>query len=177
MNHFAAAQVAGTIAVVFSLLIYQFDNRKTMIILDICGGIFWAVTFLNLNAPTGLYIVTIGVFANLLFLIFKPTRKNLWLLGLIIMAVVAATADTWGGPVSLLAMAGSILYMIRFWSNSTKTIRRLSLIAPPFWFFYDVITMNYPGAFIEVFAVVSNLLGQYRFDLPQRDKVIQKKHQ
>lgn len=176
MNPFLAAQIAGTIAALFSLLMYQFNNRKTMLILDICGGIFWAITFLNLHAPTGLYIVIIGIFANLAFLVVKPTRSNLWLLGLILTAIAAATVATWGGPVSLLAMGGSMLYTIRFWTNNTTTIRRLSLAAPPLWFVYDMITMNYPGAFIEVFAVVSNLLAQYRFDFPHKNKVIHQKH-
>lgn len=176
MDSFVAAQITGTIAVIFSLLIYQFDNRRTMLTLDICGCIFWAITFFQLNAMTGMYITTIGVFANLSFLVFKPNRRNLWLLGLIIAAIIVATAITWGGLVSLLAMGGSILYTIRFWTSNTTTIRRLSLTAPPLWFMYDIATMNYPGAFIEVFAVASNLLAQYRFDVPHKKKAKHLRH-
>lgn len=170
MDRFVLAQIAGVVAVIFSLLMYQFNTRRTMLILDLCGNVFWALTFLQLGAPTGLSMVVIGVFSNIIFIVKKPNKKNRWLLGLILSTILVATLATWAGPMSLLAMSGSMLFTIRFWTTKTKTIRRLSLTAPPFWFAYDLLTANYPGMFIEVFGVASNLVAQYRFDFAAKQK-------
>ena len=167
MRPFVIAQITGIIAVIFSLLMYQFNSRRTMLILDIFGGIFWIFTFIELHAPTGAIIVTIGVAANLAFIFIEPNKKNLWFLLLIICIIGLATIATWGGAKSLLAMGGSMLYTIRFWTGKTTLIRRLSLTAPPLWFAYDILTGNYPGALLEVMGVGSNLLAQYRFDVKQ----------
>ena len=165
MNHFLLAQISGAIAVAFSLLLYQFNSRRTMLILDMCGNLFWIITFLQLRAPTGLSMVVIGALTCLIFIKIKPTKENIWILVLILTAIVIATLWTWSGAIGLLAMGGSVLYTVRFWTTSTTVIRRVSLLAAPLWFAYDVIIGNYPGAFIEVVGTGSNLLGQYRFDI------------
>jgi len=170
MNHFLVAQAAGVIAVIFSLLVYQFDNRRTMLILDLFGNLFWILTFLQLRAMTGLFLVSVGAISNFLFIKFRPDKENLWLLVIVLATIALATAVTWKGPVGLLAMTGSMLYTIRFWTTSTSKIRHMSLIAAPAWLIYDVLTGNYPGVFIEVFGVGSNLMGQYRFEIKAGSK-------
>jgi hypothetical protein len=47
---------------------------------------------------------------------------------------------------------------------NTKNIRRVALLAPPLWFSYNFLTHSYPGMFIEIFVICSNIIGQYRFD-------------
>ena len=165
MHSFLIAQITGTIAVALSIAMYQFNNRRTMLVFDLFGCVFWALTFLELHALTGLFIITIAGVSNLAFIFIKPSKENRWLLILIVLAIVAATTFTWKGSASLLAMIGALLGIIRFWTANTTTIRRLSLIAPPFWFAYDLLTGNYPGVFIEVFGIVSNFVAQYRFDM------------
>lgn len=165
MHPFVIAQITGTMAVILSIAMYQFNDRRTMLIIDFFSSVFWAITFLELGALTGLFIIIIAGVSNLLFIFVPPSKKNRWLLVLIILITIAATALTWAGPASLLAMIGASLGIIRFWTSNTTTIRRLSLAAPPFWLAYDLLTGNYPGVFIEVFSVVSNLVAQYRFDV------------
>lgn len=168
MHPFVIAQITGTIAVMLSIAMYQFNDRRTMLIIDLFSSVFWALTFLELGALTGLFIIIVAGVSNLLFIFIPPSKKNRWLLVLIILWMVAATAFTWAGPASLLAMSGAVLGVIRFWTTNTTTIRRLALAAPPFWLMYDLLTGNFPGIFIEVFALASNLVAQYRFDMKKR---------
>lgn len=62
------------------------------------------------------------------------------------------------------------------WPTRPKTIRRLALTVPPFWFSYNAITGSFAGMFVELILLFSNLIGQYRFDIsPKRATTIAKK--
>ena len=101
MHPFVIAQITGTIAVMLSIAMYQFNDRRTMLIIDLFSSVFWALTFLELGALTGLFIIIVAGVSNLLFIFIPPSKKNRWLLVLIILWMVAATAFTWAGPASL----------------------------------------------------------------------------
>ncbi len=164
MDHKLLGQICGVIAVIIAISSFQFDNRRTMLKLALLASVFYVIAFASIGATTGAIMNAINGLRYLTFLVFSPTRKNSWLLGLFIVIPVIATAVTWQGPKSLLAMAGTILISIAFWQTDERIIRILSLTAPPLWFIYDAMVGFYPGMFVEVFDTVSILVGRYRFD-------------
>lgn len=158
------AQVVGTIAIVFSMSVFQTNNRRKMLYAGTIGAIFWMLQFYLLGAEAGAAMNAIGVVRNLTLARVKPCRKNLWILVVIALLATAATLLTWQGPAGLLVLAACVLNGLVFWSSNTATIRRLYLMVPPLWFTYDFIVHSYPGMAIECLLIASNLLGQLRFD-------------
>ena len=165
MNHFLAAQLVGLLAVFLSLAVYQFNNRKTMLLLSMLGAMSWSIHFYMLGANTGAATNLIAVGWSYVFLKVKPSRYNIWIPIVFLIGDIIAAYYTWQGYVSLFAVSGSMIYVIAFWFRSTKIIRRLSLISPFMWFVYNILSGSYPGMFFEIFTFTSNLIGQYRFDL------------
>jgi glucose-6-phosphate-specific signal transduction histidine kinase len=164
MHHFLVAQLIGAAAVIIALSVYQFNNRILMLRLNVFAALLYAISFYLLGAPTGAAMNFIGSGRCYVFTKVKPAKKNVWVLFVFILVSVIATALTWQGYLSLLAMGGSILSAVAFWQNDPKMIRTLALLIPPLWFSYNALVGSYPGMFVESFNLVSILIGRYRFD-------------
>lgn len=168
------AQIVGIIAVVLSLAVFQLNKRHAMLLLAMTAAFLYALHFFLLGAATGAAMNLIGAFRCYVFYKVKPTRSNAWILYVFITISLLATLYTWQGPISLLAAAGTVLSGIASWQLTPKYIRRYALSAPPPWFAYNALSGSYPGMFIEVFMFISNLIGQYRFDLKPTSRLRRK---
>ncbi len=165
MEHkYLVAQLVGVVALVISLTVFQTNNRRKMLDVGTVGAIFWTLHFFLLGADTGAAMNAVGVVRNFSLARVKPRRENLWILVAITGIAIVATVLTWQGPSGLLALAACVINGLVFWTRNTTIIRRLYLIVPPLWFIYDFISHSYPGMTIECLLVVSNLVGQLRFD-------------
>lgn len=164
MPHHLAAQLIGFVAVGFSLAVFQVNNRRTMLTLLICSALLYACSFYMLNAYTGAAMNLLAAVRSYVY-IRHPKQQDLKTLIIFQLIFVAATALTWQGPISLLPFIGTASGTLAFWLLNLKQTRLLTLISPPSWFIYDLLSGSYPGMFIEVINISSNLVGIYRFDL------------
>lgn len=158
------AQAVGLIAVTISLTIFQSNNRSHMLKLGMLASLFYAIHFLLLGAVTGAVMNLIGGTRSFVFFKFNTGKKRWDVLIIFIVLAVVGTIMTWQGPISLLAMGGSIGSSFAFWHTKPRHIRRWALLVPPLWFTYDAISGSIPGMLIEVIILCSNLVGEYRFD-------------
>lgn len=164
MSSFLLGQCIGIVAVLFSLAVYQTDQRRKMLSLAAIAAILYACSFFLLHAYTGAALNLIGGIRCYLFMKSKSAKDSLLVFGLFASISSIAAYLTWVGPLSLLALAGTISSSISGGQLSTKWMRRAGLLAPPLWFSYNLIIRSYPGMFIELFVLASNAIGQYRFD-------------
>lgn len=162
------AQAIGAIAVIISLSIFQVNNRRTMLLLGTIAALLYSVHFLLLGALTGAVMNLIGAVRGYVFSRVAPSRRTVWVLLLFCLIAAGATWVTWQGWYSLLAASASILAGVALWQRKTENVRRLYMVSNPLWFVYNLITRSYPGMFVEVVLIVSNLIGQYRFDIRPR---------
>ena len=65
---------------------------------------------------------------------------------------------------SLFAMLGIIFETTALWITSETHIRRLSLVAAPFWLIYNVANHAYGSAVGNVLAIVSIVIAMLRYD-------------
>lgn len=159
-----AAQLIGFVAVAINILTFQVNDRRKMLNIGAVAAAIYTVHFYLLGAYTGSAMNALGGVRDAITARVTPSRKNIWLLMSLILAAVAATCVTWHGVISILPLLGTTLNAISFWNKNPTTIRRLYLAAPPAWFAYNAIVHSYPGILIEVIMILSNLVGQYRFD-------------
>jgi hypothetical protein len=135
-----------------------------MLKLGLLASLFYIAQFTILGAYTGAAMNLIGGARTYIFIKVKPDKKHHWVLLVFIAISFAATFFTWHGYVSLLALSGSICGGFASWHRKPKYIRRWSLAAPPLWFSYDALSGAIPGMVLEVIMLLSNLLGEYRYD-------------
>jgi hypothetical protein len=164
------AQLVGIVAVIFSLLIFQQNKRLVMLQLATTAAFLYTIHFFMLGALTGAMMNLIGAGRCYVFYKVTPNKHNEWILWAFLGLSAAATIATWQGPISLLALAGSVCSGIASWKKEPRTIRRFALSAPPLWFTYNAISGSYPGMFIEIAILASNLVGQRRFDFKHKSR-------
>jgi len=157
-------QIIGLAALLVAVLIFQVNNRKHMLILGVTASLLWTTHFLLLGALTASIMNFLGATRCYVYYKVKPSKDNLWIMWLFIVILAIAMIVTWAGPISLLPFAGSLFGVIAFWQKETKYIRRLALGSSPPWLIHNIIVGSYPGIIVEILLIVSNLIGQYRFD-------------
>lgn len=162
---FIIGQLIGFAAVGLSLGIYQVNKRETMLLLAMFAAILYAIHFSFIGASTAAALNGLAVLRCFVFYKVVPTPKNRWIIYLFLIANVVAGIVVWQGPLSLLAIFGSMFGAIAGWQRNPKMIRRYGLVPPPLWFVYDFISGSYAGMTIEVIRLSSNIIGQFRFDV------------
>lgn len=156
-------------AVVFSLAAYQINNRRNLLLVSTVSALLYAVAFWLLHAYTGAALNFLAALRCYTFSRATTKRDSVGTFFVFAGASLAATLLTWDGLISLLALAGSLLYALSEGQLPIKRLRRTGLLAPPAWFIYNFFTGFYPGMFVEVFVFISNIIGQYRFDFKKVD--------
>lgn len=157
-------QLIGLFAVAISLSIFQINDRRKMLKLNIAAAIIYSVHFFLLGATTGAAMNLIAAGRSFAFFNTNPNKRHLWVLFAACVVSIVGALLTWQGPLSLLPLAGSVSSGFAFWQKNPKHNRRWALISSPMWFVYNSISGSYPGMIIEVITVISNFVGQYRFD-------------
>lgn len=164
-------QAIGFVAVGLSILTYQYNKRSSMLACDMAAAFLYALHFFLLAAPTGGAMNLIGGIRALVYYKYPPSKSRRWMFVLFIFIACVATFYFWEGPISLLALAGTISYGVAYWQTNPTYIRRYLLISFPLWFTYNFIVGSYPGMVIELVLLLSNLVGQYKFDYLKKLKI------
>lgn len=167
MINLVLAQGIGLAALLIGTSVFQVNNRKTMLILGMSASLLWSVHYVLLAAPTGVAMNILGAGRGYIYYKIQPTKQNRWILWALLAVTMVATALTWQGMISLLALVGSSGNVIAYWQKKPKYIRRLALVSSPSWLTYNAISGSYPGVIAEILSITSNLIGQYRFDFRQ----------
>ena len=159
------AQIIGFIALIFSIAIYQFDKRNTMLYLQLTSAFLFGIHFAMLGALTGALMNFINCFRCYVFANYDKqwAKSNYWLylfLGLFWISGILS----WQEWYSVLAIIGMTASTFAFWMKNTTKIRFISLISPPSWFTHNFLVNSYPGMIGEIFIFTSTIIGIIRFD-------------
>lgn len=168
MSYSLVAQAIGIIAVLISLSVYQSNRRAGMLGLAMVAALFYATHFFMLGALTGAAMNLIGAARSFVFMRIRPSKRRTWILWMFLGLAGVATLITWHGPISLLALTGTICSALSSWQRSARMVRRFAVATPFPWFLYSAASGSYPGMAIELLTLVSNLYGQYRHDMRRK---------
>ena len=168
MSTHLLAQFFGFVGLALALSIYQVNKRKNMLRINIAAASLYTIQYVLLGAYTGAALNVIGGTRNYTFYKVSPNKKHYWVFYIFIFISVAGTVLTWQGPISILALLGSVCGTFSIWQKKPKYIRRWALLSPPLWFTYNLISGSYPGMLGEIIMLTSNLIGEYRFDTKNR---------
>ena len=155
-------QLIGFFGVVCILLTFQFNNRKTILRIQLLSGLLWTIHFALLGAFTGSALNLLSSLRNYLF---EKYRKHSWIFWLVISAFVIATILTWKNWTSILPFIGVMIGTASMWQKKPQHMRWMFAFVPPFWFAYNALNGSYPGMLGDTIAFVSVVSGIVRFDV------------
>ena len=164
-----AAQIVGAFGILFSLLSFQFAKRKYILVSQMTASLLFALQLFMVGAITGGCLDTIAFIRALIFMNNqkKWASSKLWLVGFILVMVTTGIL-TWENAWSILPIIGSVLSTVALWMKTGKHIRMISLLVGPCWLVYNIVNGAYTGAFNEVLAMTSIVIGLLRHDRDSR---------
>jgi len=160
-------QIIGFVALFFIVRSFQSRHREKILSYQFTGSIFYFLNLILLGALTGGISMMFGVIRNY---IFSRKGKKAWAnsvkwvyLFLVIFIIIGIF--TYKNIFSILPTAGMCLGTIGFWMTKPSHIRWIMLSTSPFWISYNYISGSIAGVILEVFILVSLLVGIIRFDI------------
>ena len=169
------AQAIGIVAMVFNILSYQGKKQKTVITLQLFGGLLFAVNFWMIGAKVGGILNVIAVIRALIFLFKDKLKANsvFWLIGFILSYIVVyiLTFTTFGTELTpwtlireLLPVIGMTALSVGFRLKDAANIRKYGLVSSPAWLIYTTAVGSWCAIICETLTLISICVGMFRHD-------------
>lgn len=155
-------QLLGLIGIALLVLVFQVNNRRTLLRLQITSCLVWAAYYFFVGAFTGGGLIMIGALRSYLF---DKYRRHEWILGAMIVTFGIATLITWHDWTSIMALIAMTIATIAMWQKNPRHIRTISLFVTPFWLTYNILNGSYLGAVADLVTFSSIVIGIVRFDI------------
>lgn len=166
MNHLnLAGQLLGLVAMVLTVLSFQFKNARRLFLIQVCSCILFTLHYLcfGLAGDSTAYA---GVAQNLVGLLFravltlsdkhKALLSPLVLSGLCAVSAVVAVLTYSGDPIALLPTVANFACIGCMWTKKTDVIRLTQLaVITPCWLSFNIATLSIAGIMTECFNLAS----------------------
>ena len=158
-------QAIGFVGVAFFIASYQMRSNRALFLFQLIGCLVFTAQFLIIGAYTGALSLMINVLRNVLLLKINDWKwvKSKITLSVILCLLVAVTAYTWAGWLSILPLLSVGVTSIGYWTNNARTIRVSQMFGSPCTLLYDALIHSWGGVLNESIALVSILVSIYRF--------------
>ena len=169
------AQAIGIVAMVFNILSYQGKKQKTVITLQLFGGLLFAVNFWMIGAKVGGILNVIAVIRALIFLFKDKLKADKWpwlaffiatyLTSYILNFTVFGMEPTARNLlVELIPVIGTTAINVGFMLKDAAAVRKCALVGSPCWLTYNVIVFSLGAILCEIFTLISVAIGMLRHD-------------
>ncbi len=161
------AQVIGLLALCVTIICYQFNSPKKILIAQLIASVLFATNLALLGGMSGALLNIHGICRALTFSQIHRFRwahaTTFWVVFYCIAAAVCV-AFTYQSPVDLLPLAGQICTTIALSMTNARLIRLFTLPSPPCWLTYHLFSGNISGILNEIFVITSIVIGMIRLD-------------
>ena len=156
------AQFVGLVGILLLIAIFQVNDRKAILRLQVVSCLVWAFYYVLLEAYTAAGLITLGAIRSYFF---EHYRDKEWFYPITIVAFALATLVTWENWTSMLAFVGIVLATTALWQRNPRAIRMLSLTVTPFSLTYNYLGGSYLGVVGDLVTFSSVIIAIWRFDL------------
>lgn len=164
------SQVFIVISYLFLVLTYQSKSRKNILIYSFVSLIANAISYVFLQAYTGLAMCFVAFFRNIIFMVDekrngksdKIKKKDILILIVLYAISIISTVFTYDGFLSLLSVLATMLYTYSVWQKKTSVYKILGLPIGILWIAYNIYIMSIFGIILETILTISAIYGYYR---------------
>ncbi len=152
--------IISQILVIIYYLIYSWtfhlkDSNK-ILIFGIIATIISAISYVLLNAYTGMAMCFVAIIRNLLF---AKEKKNILNLSLVFILTIIASIFTFDSYFCLFNIIATLIYTYALWQKNTKTYKLLGIIVNGLMIIYDISIKSVFGVILISIAFISSIVG------------------
>ncbi len=164
------SQVFIIISYLFLVLSYQAKSRKTILIYSFVSLIANGISYVFLQAYTGLAMCFVALFRNIIFMVDekkngkseKISKKDIVILAVLYLISLLSTVFTYDGFLSLLSVFATMLYTYSVWQKKTTIYKILGLPIGILWIAYNIYIMSIFGIILESILTISAIYGYFK---------------
>lgn len=146
---------------------YYCKNRKTVLIISFMAVIANGLSYVFLNAYSGLAMCILALIRNIIFLIDekkngksdKIQKKDVFILIILYAIAIVSAVFTYEGVLSLLSVVGTMLYTYSVWQKKTIIYKFMGIPVGIAWIIYNVYIMSIFGIILESVLLISSIIG------------------
>ena len=152
--------ILSQILVIIYYLIYSYtfhlkDSNK-ILIFGIIATIISSISYILLNAYTGMAMCFIAIIRNLLF---KKDKKSIFYLLFILILTIIASIFTFNSYFCLFNILATLIYTYALWQSNTKIYKLLGIIVNGLMIVYAIYIQSILGVILISVAFISSLIG------------------
>ena len=152
--------IFSQILVIVYYLIYSYTfhlkDSKKILIFGIIATVISSISYLLLNAYTGMAMCFVAVIRNLLF---TKDKNNTFNLILIFVLTLFASIFTFNSYFCLFNIIATLIYTYALWQKNTKTYKLLGIIVNGLMIVYDIYIQSIFGVVLISVAFISSIVG------------------
>lgn len=164
------SQVFIIISYLFLVLSYQAKTRKTILTYSFVSLIANGISYVFLQAYTGLAMCFVALFRNIIFMVDEKkngkseeiSKKDIVILAVLYLISLVSTVFTYDGFLSLLSVFATMLYTYSVWQKKTTIYKILGLPIGILWIAYNIYIMSIFGIIIETILTISAIYGYFK---------------
>lgn len=164
------SQVFIIISYLFLVLSYQAKTRKTILTYSFVSLIANGISYVFLQAYTGLAMCFVALFRNIIFMVDEKkngkseeiSKKDIVILAVLYLISLVSTVFTYDGFLSLLSVFATMLYTYSVWQKKTTIYKILGLPIGILWIAYNIYIMSIFGIILETILTISAIYGYFK---------------
>lgn len=168
------AQGFGIAGMTFNILSYQMKKQRNVILMQMFGGLLFAINMFMISAFIGGILNVVAVIRAIVFA-NKQRIRNIKLCTvmfivsyalsyILVFTVFGKAINTANLITELLPIIGMTALSIGFAKNNASDIRKYGLISSPSWLIYNCINLSIGGIICETMSLISILTAYLRYD-------------
>ena len=164
MNDLIIGQILGIIATIATVLSYQANTKRGVLIIQTVSTSFTCLSYLFLGATSGLVLNFVCIIRNFIYYRLKEgTRANLIAAYTLAGIMVVLGAFSWQGWYSLLMIVALPVNTVCLSYGKPQLLRKSILFTCTLILIYNLFVFSIGGIANETLAIVSSVIGIIRF--------------
>ena len=157
-------QIIGVIAPILTVVSYQMNTKKTVLLALSGATIATAISYMLLGATSGFVLNLVCLLRNLICFFTKEKTAGSYVVAAIFaVAMCVIGAFSWQGPHSLLIIAGLAINTVFVALGVPQWLRMSILLTSTMVLIYNLIEFTVGGIANEALAIGSSVVGIIRF--------------
>lgn len=155
------SQIFAIITYTLFITTYQLKDRKSILICNFIALVSATISYLFLNAYSGVAMQLIAIIRNIVFLTNKDNNSKNNFVTLIIFFILTTifTIYTYNGFLSIMPYLGTNIYTYSVWQKNVKTYRWLGIPIEICWLIYNIYIKSLFGIIFESILFTFVIIG------------------
>ncbi len=143
---------------IYSLTFHLKDSNK-ILIFGIIATFMSSISYLLLNAKTGMAMCFVSIIRNILF---KREKKSVIYLVIILILISIGSILTFDNIFSIFNIIATLIYTYALWQKNTRIYKLLGIIVNGLMIIYNISIKSILGVILITIAFINSIIGYIR---------------